>query len=87
MVEDNVEPRETRSMPIGGDLTTMAENDQARSLLAIEVKRPRVRLPGHRRKSPADWIADALGTVNAGGAAVESCLRNGGGFYTALSTT
>jgi hypothetical protein len=72
VVEDNVEPARDEADAHRRRLDYHGrDNDQARSLLAIEVKRPRVRLPATGGRSLADWIADALGTVNAGGAGVE----------------
>jgi hypothetical protein len=73
VVEDNVEPAQEnvdahrRRLDYHG-----RDNNAARSLLAIEVKRPRVRLPRTGNKSAEDWMADALRRVNAGGAAAEA---------------
>jgi hypothetical protein len=73
VVEDNVEPAQDdvdahrRRLDYHG-----RDSNAARSLLAIEVKRPRVRLPHTGNKSAEDWMADALRRVNAGGGAAEA---------------
>jgi hypothetical protein len=73
VVEDNVEPAQDdadahrRRLDYHG-----RDNNAARSLLAIEVKRPKVRLPRTGNKSVEDWIADALRKVSVGGAAAET---------------
>lgn len=72
VVEDNVEPPQEdvdahrRRLDYHG-----RDNNGARSLLAIEVKRPRVRLPRTGKKRVEDRMADALRRINAGGAAAE----------------